>query len=171
MAPDKIRERSAGRIEPSQEIILKIISQNSRNFPKETPQSCLWSKKNNSSLFLSEEKISLYLVNFIPPRSEGPERDFLPFRMTIVLTICWASVRQQTPNGMAFGSGCRLQRRPSQLATPPTERDSVWVAVAEQAPNRGHSLPLLFGAELWISWLRPKRAGQPRQTGWHTVKW
>jgi len=57
----------------------------------------------------------------------------------------------------------------SQLATPPTERDSVGVAVAEQAPNRGHSVPLVFGAELWISWFRPKRAGQPRQAGWHTL--
>ena len=78
MAPDKLRERSAGRIEPSQEIILKIISHNSRNFPEDTPQSCLRSKNNNSSLFLSEEKISLYLVNFIPPRSgadyNGTER-------------------------------------------------------------------------------------------------
>jgi len=70
MAPDKFRERSAGRIEPSQEIILKIISHNSRNFPEDTPQSCFRSKNNHSSLFLSKEKISLYLVNFIPPRSD-----------------------------------------------------------------------------------------------------
>jgi len=69
IAPDKFRERSAGRIEPSQEIILKIICQNARNFPQDTPQSCLRSKNNDCSLILSEEHISLYLVNFIPPRS------------------------------------------------------------------------------------------------------
>jgi len=68
------------------------------------------------------------------------------------------------------GDGCSAFWRSSQLATPPTERDSVRVAVAEQAPNRGHSVPALFGAELCISWSRPKRAGQARQARWHTVK-
>jgi len=51
----------------------------------------------------------------------------------------------------------------SQLATPPTERDSVRVAVAEQAPNRGHSVPSLFGAELWISWFCQNRAARGTQ--------
>jgi len=50
-------------------MIPEIIPHRSWYFPRDMPTNSMLSNPDNSSLFLSEERISAYTVNFIPPRS------------------------------------------------------------------------------------------------------
>jgi len=50
-------------------MIPEIIPHRSWYFPRDMPTTSMLSNPDNSSLFLSAERISNYTVNFIPPRS------------------------------------------------------------------------------------------------------
>jgi len=72
--PGKFQIRSAGRLERIGKIIFAIVRHIFRIFPHDGPQSWMRSNRNNSSLFIVKENISLYLGNFIPPLSVSLRR-------------------------------------------------------------------------------------------------
>jgi len=105
------------------------------------------------------------------PRARRPDQRRAP---------AWARARG---GGCVCGAAPRPARRPrrrggggrggapgagergcsSVQGTARTERHSVRASVAQQTPNRRHSVPLLFGAELWISWFLQDLAARGTQ--------